>query len=164
MTAPRKDRPKLKSTLAQTEPFSNRGRTVKIFRCSAHPRGHGSLRGQSHCRNIRSETQVLQGPQRGEHLVPPQRLATQSPAPSPPGRSGRILCPSGFRASCQAGSGETVQRNGSPERQIAWRMTESFRARATRALPAPDLAAIASAQSFRAHGRRTRVWMTTAAS
>ncbi len=56
------------------------------------------------------------------------------------------------------------QRNGSPERQMLWRMTASLRASATRALPDPDRLAIASAQSFRLEARFTRVRRTTAAS
>ena len=41
-----------------------------------------------------------------------------------------------------------AQRNGSPERQMLWRITVSLRANATRALPEPDRRAIASAHSL----------------
>jgi hypothetical protein len=44
------------------------------------------------------------------------------------------------------------------------KMTDSFRANAIRAFPAPDRLAIASAQSFRPDARFTRVISTTAAS
>ena len=57
-----------------------------------------------------------------------------------------------------------AQRNGSPERQMLWRITVSLRANATRALPEPDRRAIASAHSLSLEPRLTRVRMTTAAS
>ena len=44
------------------------------------------------------------------------------------------------------------------------RITDSLRAKATRALPEPDRFAIACAQSFRREARLTRVRSTTAAS
>ena len=56
------------------------------------------------------------------------------------------------------------QRNGSPERQILWRITESFLASATRALPAPERLAIAPAQSFKLEAFFIRDRITTAAS
>jgi hypothetical protein len=48
----------------------------------------------------------------------------------------------------QAALAFSDQRNGCPERQMLCRITESFLASATRALPAPDRLAIACAQSF----------------
>src|SRR3954466_6561697 len=56
------------------------------------------------------------------------------------------------------------QRNCSPERHIACRMTDSLRAGATRAFPNPDLFAMARAQSFKCDARFPRVRITTAAS
>src|SRR3954451_18657406 len=50
-----------------------------------------------------------------------------------------------------------AQRNGSPDRQTLCRITDSLRAKATRALPEPERRPIASAQSFRwAFGRPWR--------
>src|SRR5215471_12621900 len=49
-----------------------------------------------------------------------------------------------------------VQRNGSPDRQTLCRITDSLRAKATLALPAPERRSIAAAQSFRCSGRLTR--------
>src|SRR3954452_25025279 len=43
-----------------------------------------------------------------------------------------------------------AQRNGSPDRQTLCRMTDSLRARATRALPEPERRSMAWAQSFKA--------------
>ena len=65
---------------------------------------------------------------------------------------------------CQVAAGCLGRRNGSPERQMLCMIIESFRASATRALPAPDRLAIACAHSFKPHGRLTRVISTTAAS
>jgi hypothetical protein len=48
----------------------------------------------------------------------------------------------------QAPAGCADQRNGSPERQMLWRIVQSFLASATRALPIPERFAIAWAQSF----------------
>src|SRR3954469_8810402 len=45
-----------------------------------------------------------------------------------------------------------AHRNGSPDRQTLCRMTDSLRAKATRALPEPERRSIASAQSFRVSG------------
>ena len=56
------------------------------------------------------------------------------------------------------------QRNGCPERQMLCRITESFLANATRALPAPDRLAIACAQSFKLEALFNRVRTTPAAS
>ena len=82
MTAPRNDHQILKPTLAPTGPFSNRGDAVKAFSLSEHLRGHGSLRGQF--------AAAAFGPRRwfckvhnGIAIGASQRLATQSPAPSP---------------------------------------------------------------------------------
>jgi len=49
-----------------------------------------------------------------------------------------------------------AQRNGSPDRQTLCRITDSLRAKATRALPGPERRSIASAQSFRCSDRFTR--------
>ena len=49
-----------------------------------------------------------------------------------------------------------AQRNGSPDRQTLCRITESLRAKATRALPEPERRSIAAAQSFRCSDRFTR--------
>jgi hypothetical protein len=49
----------------------------------------------------------------------------------------------------QAALAYSDQRNGSPERQTLCKITESFLASATRALPLPDRLAIARAQSFK---------------
>jgi hypothetical protein len=68
------------------------------------------------------------------------------------------------RAVNQAVIAGSAQRNGFPERQTLCRMTESFLASATRALPMPDRLAIASAQSFNSEAFLTRVMITTAAS
>ena len=52
------------------------------------------------------------------------------------------------------------QRNGCPERQTLCRITESFLASATRALPFPDRLAIARAQSFKLEALFNRVRIT----
>src|SRR3954467_2510070 len=57
-----------------------------------------------------------------------------------------------------------AQRNGTPDRQTLCRITDSLRAKATRALPEPERRSIASAQSFRCSGRFTRCRITVAAS
>ena len=49
-----------------------------------------------------------------------------------------------------------AQRNGTPDRQTLCRITDSLRAKATRALPEPERRSIASAQSFRYRDRFTR--------
>ena len=49
-----------------------------------------------------------------------------------------------------------AQRNGSPDRQTLCRITDSLRAKATRALPGPERRSIASAQSFGCSGRFAR--------
>ena len=49
-----------------------------------------------------------------------------------------------------------AQRNGSPDRQTLCRMTDSLRAKATRALPGPERCPIATAQSFKWSGRLIR--------
>ena len=58
-----------------------------------------------------------------------------------------------MRYAAMAGS---AQRNGSPDRQTLCRMTDSLRAKATRALPEPERRSIAWAQSFRGSDRFTR--------
>src|SRR3974377_1692328 len=70
-------------------------------------------------------------------------------------------------AECQAGRGPAAaepsdQRDGVPERQMLCRMTPSFLASATRALPMPDRLAIAEAQSFSVEGFLSRVMITIA--
>ena len=55
-----------------------------------------------------------------------------------------------YAAACGA------QRNGSPVRHTLCRITDNFRAKATRALPEPDRRSIADAQSFRCSDRLTR--------
>jgi hypothetical protein len=64
----------------------------------------------------------------------------------------------------QAAFAHSDQRNGCPERQTLCKITESFLASATRALPAPDRLAIACAQSFKLVALLTRARITTAAS
>jgi hypothetical protein len=56
------------------------------------------------------------------------------------------------------------QRNGSPERQTLCKITESFLATATRALPLPDRLAMACPQSFKLEVLLSRARITTAAS
>ena len=56
------------------------------------------------------------------------------------------------------------QRNGCPERQTLCKITESFLATATRALPLPDRLAMACPQSFKLEAFLSRVRITTAAS
>ena len=111
--------------------------------------GHGSLRGQQQLPHhlVRPEALALQGPQRAYDLItcPPAARA--------------IACTLALGRSCVGVSDESMtyaaalacgaQRNGSPDRQTLCRITESLRAKATRALPEPERRSIASAQSFR---------------
>jgi hypothetical protein len=111
-------------------------------------RGHGSLRGRK---------------------APPQHLVRSAAAamstagshdasrgPRPSVAADCTLAPSGNRhirkvvrmnSRCWSyqvlATGCSDQRNGSPERHMLCKITESFRASATRALPAPDRLAIA---------------------
>ena len=94
----------------------------------------------------------------GSRLTRTHRLAAQLPAPRP----GAIL-PSDLTMR-YATSGRGAQRNGSPDRQTLCRITDSLRAKATRALPEPARRSIASAQSFSGSDRFTRWRITTAAS
>jgi hypothetical protein len=119
-------------------------------------------------RNIWFEVRAPQCPHRACTIF----NATHGPL----SRSARTLAPSGnYSLPASAGmefrlisgriyDGCLDQRNGSPERYMLCRMTESFRANATRALAAPERLAIASAQSFRPEARFTRVITTSAAS
>jgi hypothetical protein len=120
---------------------------LSIASCLLRPyQGHGSLRGRRSRRNIWFEAQALQCPQRA-------RMASRGPGPSLAAArtlalvgNHHIRCDArmdpgeGFR---QTAAGCSDQRNGSPERHMLCRITESFRASATRALPAPDRLAIA---------------------
>ena len=65
---------------------------------------------------------------------------------------------------CQAAFVCSDQRNGCPERQTLCKITESFLASATRALPLPDRLAMACLQSFKLEALLSRVRITTAAS
>jgi hypothetical protein len=80
----------------------------------------------------------------------PRPLATQSPTPSPGGdsyvRPRRTIL-------FQLAASPADQRNGSPDRQMLCKMTESFRASATRALSGPARWAIARAHSFSCEAR-----------
>src|SRR5215211_4062502 len=113
------------------------------------------------CRNIWS------GPEdrhckvhNGLTLTRAHRPAAQLPAPSPWGDAYGVSDEIDDYAA-MAGS---AQRNGSPDRQTLCRMTDSLRAKATRALPEPERRSIASAQSFRCSDRFTRCRITIAAS
>src|SRR5271170_2795097 len=101
----------------------------------------------------------------GSHdiLCSPGPTYAVSPHPRPVGQL-PVPASAGTDLVDQADVGCSDQRNGSPEHHIRCMMTESFRANAMRALPAPDRLAIASAQSFRPQARFTRVISTTAAS
>jgi hypothetical protein len=106
------------------------------------------------CRNIWS------GPEdrhckvhNGLTLTRAHRPAAQLPAPSPRGDACCRIRRGSMSYAALAGA---AQRNGSPDRQTLCRMTDSLRAKATRALPEPERRSIASAQSFRCSGRFTR--------
>lgn len=135
--------------------------SIRDCRC----RGHGSLRGRLCRRNIWSEAQALQGPQRVRVYVPaPSARYAVVCTFAPQGNLSGLTACSNSRTCHQAAVTGIDQRNGSPDRQILWSMTVSLRANATRALPGPDRRAIASAQVFKLQGRVNRVRMTTAAS
>ena len=119
-------------------------------------------------RNMWSEAQARQCPQRACAMCAlPRPLARSRLHPRPRGQRVTSARTRG-RISQSSRHTEAVagvdQRNGSPERQMLWRITASLRASATRALPDPDRLAIASAQSFRLEARFTRVRRTKAAS
>ena len=140
-----------------------------------------SPRSGSSCRNIWSEAQALQCPQRAHtEYVSPNGHPRSLPAPSPrwathhPRLSRRanvllqdnVKIRSGVLPVCagQVPAGSADQRNGWPERQMLCRIVQSFLASATRALPIPDRLAIAWAQSFRPEAFFTRDKIITAAS
>jgi len=130
-------------------PFSNRSSPVKLPVYVARP-GHGSLRGQRGLPQhlVRSGGQALQGPQRAYvDTRPPARRAIACTLAL--GRCVLEYLTWLMRYAAMAGS---AQRNGSPDRQTLCRMTDSLRAKATRALPEPERRPIASAQC----GRFTR--------
>src|SRR5215469_7018111 len=154
--------------LASTGSFSNRISVVnRILIASVPQRGHGSLRGRK-------------GPP--QHLVRSAGAAMSTAglrgvlrSPRPSVAVACTLAPSGnhrIRGERLDGSwlryrqtaGCSDQWNGSPDRHMLCRITASFRASATRALPAPDRLAIDRAQSLRTKARLTRVINTTAAS
>src|ERR1700730_15491715 len=102
----------------------------------------------------------------GRHALDARFRPSQPPVPSP---GGQPLHPQSYSdESCeqwgQAALACSDQRNGSPERQTLCRITESFLASATRALPFPDRLAIARAQSFKLEALWIRARITTAAS
>jgi hypothetical protein len=57
-----------------------------------------------------------------------------------------------------------AQRNGSPDRQTLCRITDNFRAKATRALPGLERCSMAAAQSFKLQRSLDAMKVTTAAS
>jgi hypothetical protein len=119
-------------------------------------------------RNIWSEAQALQCPQRACVACTQPKPRTRSrlhprPGGNRSGRSGRTA--ELHKMYAHAAMLDCVdQRNGSPERQMLWRITDNLRANATRALPGPDLLAIAVPHSFKGEARFTRVRITPAAS
>src|SRR5919206_933781 len=92
-------------------------------------------------RNIWSEAQALQCPQRAhmEHMRP-NGLPRSRPAPSPRRATLTSALTLGWISSrCgQVPDGCSDQRKGSPDRQMLCKITDSFLASATRALPTPD--------------------------
>src|SRR5262249_987365 len=98
-------------------------------------------------------------------MTPLKAHARSHPYPRPAGNHYiRDFVRMSLRASDQATFAVWDQRNGFPERQTLCRITESFLARATRALPFPDRLAIARAHSFKLEAFLTRARITTAAS
>ena len=91
---------------------------------------------------------------------------SQPPVPSPGGQPfhPQSCSDESYEQWSQAALACADQRNGSPERQTLCKITESFLASATRALPLPDRLAIARAQSFKREALLTRDRITTAAS
>ena len=141
------------TSLANGSRFSNRSSLVKTAVYVAHP-GHGSLRGQRELPQhlVRSGAQALQGPQRAYVDTCPtaRRAITYTLA------LGRRLFADLTSSMSYAAAVCGAQRNGSPDRQTLCRITDSLRAKATRALPEPERRPIASAQSFRYRDRFTR--------
>ena len=163
----RSERQIKQKTLALQGPFSNRASYVNRFRC-CHA-GVTVLSAVDVCRrNIWSEAQALQCPQRAHtEYMRPNGLPRSLPAPSPRWATRtRATLPRGWISSrfAQASTACSDQRNGSPDRQMLCRITDSLRASATRALAMPERFAMASAQSFKRDARFTRVKITTAAS
>src|SRR3954471_4605980 len=143
----------LRIHLARREPFSNRSSPVKIPVYVTRP-GHGSLRGQRGLPQhlVRSGGQALQGPQRAYvDTRPPARRAIACTL-----ALGRCVLEYLTRLMRYAAMTGSAQRNGSPDRQTLCRMTDSLRAKATRALPEPERRSIVSAQFFKCSGRFTR--------
>ena len=112
----------------------------------------------------------------GKEISPFLLLDYAGPENFPPSEQRRGSAPTRTAASRRSRSNESYeqwsqaalacsdQRNGSPERQTLCKITESFLASATRALPLPDRLAIARAQSFKREALLTRDRITTAAS
>src|SRR3954451_15198738 len=116
--------------LARRGPFSNRSSPVRIPVYIARP-GHGSLRGQRGLPQhlVRSGGQALQGPQRAYvDTRPPARRAIACTL-----ALGRCVLEYLTRLMRYAAMTGSAQRNGSPDRQTLCRMTDSLRAKATRA-------------------------------
>jgi hypothetical protein len=91
---------------------------------------------------------------------------SQPPVPSPGGQPlhPQSCSDESYEQWSQAALACSDRRNGCPERQALCKITESFLASATRALPLPDRLAIARAQSFKREALLTRDRITTAAS
>ena len=112
--------------------------------------GHGSLRGQHELPQhpVRSTSAGIARSTTGLRLI-------TCPWPRPRNclhpRPGATRSSAGYRGISMryAAIAGGVQRNGSPERQTLCRMTDSLRAKATRALPGLERRSIATAQSFK---------------
>ena len=97
----------------------------------------------------------MQGPQRADvDMRPPARRAIACTLAL--GRCVLAYLTSFGELRCQGRRDPTEWLARSPDRQTLCRMTDSLRARATRALPEPDRRSIAAAQSFRCSDRFTR--------
>ena len=156
-------------------PLHPRGRSLiasptstGFFCCVLPSRGHGSLRGRrlppQHLVRSAGAAMSTTG---SRARTQPNGLPRSQPAPSPRKATRiRVSLSREWIASWPgyALAGCSGQRNGSPDRQMLCRTTDSFRASATRALPGPDRLAIACAQSFNPDTRLIRPRITTAAS
>jgi hypothetical protein len=149
--------------------FSNPPPLSTAFRSFLSPyRGHGSLRGRK-------------GPPQGLVRSTGAAMSTAGSrdvlrGPRPSVAVACILAPSGnhhIRDDARMDPGEGILSRppvartsgmAPPDRHMLCRITASFRASATRALPTPDRLVIAWAQSFGPKARLTRVINTTAAS